>query len=409
MPLTRRAAARARQPAGARQGARRRSPAVKLDEELRRLLHPRRRHGGGGRPPHPAQGRTARRGGAVPAAAVGPQPPRSHRRLPGDAEGGVPPAAGRDAGALQAAVGARTSRPISPPANGAARPAATPRRGSPAASSSRSSAPTPTSSACRCTRPRRCCRARATRSISAGSTRCDCQRSADPSSRVPRCRGRFCDRDVGCRLLGLTTWSCMNLALWLDRAGLADPQRPALGIGPRVLRTYGETAGRAARLAGALRGPWPQARRPRRHRRQEQPGLCRDSLCDLACRARRRAGQRQAARRRAWLHPRTIRRAGVLCLRRPRRRDRAARAERASSALIVIGSAEYRSAVRRRSDRGRAARRQRSRLAVLHLRHDRPSEGRDADPSGAGGGEPRLSQPRSMRSRPAIRSCTPRR
>src|SRR6188472_1082174 len=44
----------------------------------------------------------------------------------------------------------------------------------------------------------------------------------------------------------------MNLALWLNRAGLSDPQRPALGIGPRVLRTYGESAGRAARLAGAL-------------------------------------------------------------------------------------------------------------------------------------------------------------
>ena len=82
---------------------------------------------------------------------------RNHRvytgDLPGDAEGGVPPAAGRDAGALQAAVGARTSRPISPPANGAARPAAMRRRASPAASSSRSSAPTPTWSACRCTRP----------------------------------------------------------------------------------------------------------------------------------------------------------------------------------------------------------------------------------------------------------------
>jgi long-chain acyl-CoA synthetase len=44
----------------------------------------------------------------------------------------------------------------------------------------------------------------------------------------------------------------MNLALWLDRAGRADPHRPALGIGERVLRTYGETAGRVARLAGAL-------------------------------------------------------------------------------------------------------------------------------------------------------------
>ena len=45
----------------------------------------------------------------------------------------------------------------------------------------------------------------------------------------------------------------MNLALAMDRAGRDDPQRPALGIGARVLRTYGETAGRVARLAGALR------------------------------------------------------------------------------------------------------------------------------------------------------------
>jgi long-chain acyl-CoA synthetase len=45
----------------------------------------------------------------------------------------------------------------------------------------------------------------------------------------------------------------MNLALFLERAGRDDPQRPALGIGSRVLRTYGETAGRVARMAGALR------------------------------------------------------------------------------------------------------------------------------------------------------------
>ncbi len=44
----------------------------------------------------------------------------------------------------------------------------------------------------------------------------------------------------------------MNLALALDRAGRDDPQRPALGAGLRVLRTYGEVAGRVARLAGAL-------------------------------------------------------------------------------------------------------------------------------------------------------------
>ena len=46
----------------------------------------------------------------------------------------------------------------------------------------------------------------------------------------------------------------MNLALWLHRAGLADADRPALGQGGRVLRSYGEMAGRVARLAGGLTG-----------------------------------------------------------------------------------------------------------------------------------------------------------
>ncbi|CAA9321305.1 MAG: Long-chain-fatty-acid--CoA ligase [uncultured Microvirga sp.] len=45
----------------------------------------------------------------------------------------------------------------------------------------------------------------------------------------------------------------MNLALWLDRAGRADPDRPALGRGHRVVRRYGELASQAARLAGGLR------------------------------------------------------------------------------------------------------------------------------------------------------------
>ena len=44
----------------------------------------------------------------------------------------------------------------------------------------------------------------------------------------------------------------MNLALHLEQAGREDPQRPALGQGTRVLRSYGEAAGRVARLAGAL-------------------------------------------------------------------------------------------------------------------------------------------------------------
>jgi long-chain acyl-CoA synthetase len=44
----------------------------------------------------------------------------------------------------------------------------------------------------------------------------------------------------------------MNLASWLESAGKEEPQRPALGIGPRVLRNYGDVASRVARLAGSL-------------------------------------------------------------------------------------------------------------------------------------------------------------
>jgi long-chain acyl-CoA synthetase len=46
----------------------------------------------------------------------------------------------------------------------------------------------------------------------------------------------------------------MNIALWLHRAGLAQPDRPAVGHGARVVKTYGAFAACAARLAGALRG-----------------------------------------------------------------------------------------------------------------------------------------------------------
>ena len=45
----------------------------------------------------------------------------------------------------------------------------------------------------------------------------------------------------------------MNLALWLARAGKSHPAHPAVGLGDRVVRDYAELAGRAARLAAALR------------------------------------------------------------------------------------------------------------------------------------------------------------
>ena len=45
----------------------------------------------------------------------------------------------------------------------------------------------------------------------------------------------------------------MNVALWLERAGKSHPASPAAALGERVVLDYGTLAGRAARLAGALR------------------------------------------------------------------------------------------------------------------------------------------------------------
>jgi len=45
----------------------------------------------------------------------------------------------------------------------------------------------------------------------------------------------------------------MNLAVWLERAARNQPSNPAVGYGGRVLHDYAMLAGRAARLAGALR------------------------------------------------------------------------------------------------------------------------------------------------------------
>jgi long-chain acyl-CoA synthetase len=45
----------------------------------------------------------------------------------------------------------------------------------------------------------------------------------------------------------------MNLALWLQRAGLSHGDMPAAASGTRVVATYDELAMRAARLAGSLR------------------------------------------------------------------------------------------------------------------------------------------------------------
>src|SRR4051794_21385156 len=60
---------------------------------------------------------------------------------------------------------------------------------------------------------------------------------------------RLAQRGIKTRTIG----GQMNLALWLEAAGKGEPSRPALGLGPRVLRNYGETASRVARLAASLK------------------------------------------------------------------------------------------------------------------------------------------------------------
>jgi len=45
----------------------------------------------------------------------------------------------------------------------------------------------------------------------------------------------------------------MNLALWLERAGHAHPTAPAIALGAKVHADYATLAGKAARIAGALR------------------------------------------------------------------------------------------------------------------------------------------------------------
>jgi len=47
----------------------------------------------------------------------------------------------------------------------------------------------------------------------------------------------------------------MNIAVSLAHAASEAPDRPAVGHGARVIRSYGELGARVARLAGALRGP----------------------------------------------------------------------------------------------------------------------------------------------------------
>ncbi len=98
----------------------------------------------------------------------------------------------------------------------------------------------------------------------------------------------------------------MNIALWLERAGKSHASLPAAALGGRVVLDYGALAMRAARLAAALRTRLKLDTGDRvaivARNCVEYLGRC----TGLACGSRGRARQRQAARRRARLHPRAF-------------------------------------------------------------------------------------------------------
>ena len=182
----------------------------------------------------------------------------------------------------------------------------------------------------------------------------------------------------------------MNLCALARSRGQGDPQRPALGIGARVLRTYGETAGRVARLAGALRGfglkPGDRVAIVAKNSPDYVEVLYAIWHAGLA-----------AVPANAKLHGAEL---GYILEQSGARvcfasdgldGEIAPHAPKSLERLIVIGGAEYEKLFAADPDRRRSARRRRSRLAVLHLRHHRPAEGRDADPPRAGGRERGLS------------------
>ena len=136
-----------------------------------------------------------------------------------------------------------------------------------------------------------------------------------------------------------------------ERAGLSHPRLAGgRATGTRVVRSYGELAGRAARLAGALQRLRAQARRPRRDLRQELAdyvevlyAIWHAGLAAVPANAKLHGA-------RARLHPGAFGRARVLRLERSRSRGRAACAGD-SGAADRHRQRRIRGAVRRRPDR----------------------------------------------------------
>ena len=185
--------------------------------------------------------------------------------------------------------------------------------------------------------------------------------------------------------------------------------RPAIGYGTGILRNYAELAERVARLAA---------------RCANGSGLRPATASPSSPRTRRTISTRfmpsgtpgwSAVPANAKLHGAELgyilEHSGArVALPRPASTARSRRMRRhRSSVVIAIGSAEYEALFAADAIDVIAARRRRSRLAVLHLRHDRPAERRDADASQSRRQAHAYARRGRSASRPAIRSCMPRR
>ena len=203
--------------------------------------------------------------------------------------------------------------------------------------------------------------------------------------------------------------AAMNLALWLERVGLSHGDRPALGLGARVVRNYAEVAGRVARLAASLRQRFGLA-----------PGervaiVAKNSPDYLELMFGIWHAGLAAVPANAKLHGRELayilEHSGARVCFASHGLDARSRphAPATLERLITIGSAEYEALFAADPIGAVAMPRRRSRLAVLHLRDHRPAQGRHAHASRCSRPRATLMPPKSIRLRRAMRSCTRRR
>ena len=196
--------------------------------------------------------------------------------------------------------------------------------------------------------------------------------------------------------------SCSNAAPCGERRRrfLGARRRPRESAALRRTVDTRRVAGRAP-----ARGFRAAARRPRRARHAQLPAIPGTAVRRLACRTRCRAHQCETASARVRVHPRSFRREALLRERRPRRGHRGRRRAR-SFGIVRVDDAAYERLATGTPLRDRRLPARRRGLALLHERHDRASEGRDADPSQSADDDARLLHRRGLDRSRTIASST---